>query len=97
MAGIGLKQLTVSLVTKGILPEGTTEEELLDKLKSAEVLEKHDDVNSRVDTSKLQKLLIYLRGGEIQDIKRNTCTKQRKQLITTKERQVDNKQTYSIS
>jgi translation initiation factor IF-2 len=68
MAGIGLKQLTVSLVTKGILPEGTTEEELLDKLKSAEVLEKHDDVNSRVDTSKLQKLLIYLRGGEKREI-----------------------------
>ncbi len=68
MAGIGLKQLTVSLINKGVLPDGTTEEDLLDKLKGAEVLGQEDDISARVDTAKLQQLLIYLRGGEKREI-----------------------------
>jgi translation initiation factor IF-2 len=70
MAGIGLKQLAASLVKKKVLEEGIGAEELLAKMKEANVFTADIDLDVRVQTAELQKFLIYLRRGSSGDTER---------------------------
>ena len=64
MAGIGLSQLTAKLIKNKILSEGTSEQQLLARLKDAGLVDSSAGEDVLIQASQLGKLLSHLRGGE---------------------------------
>ncbi len=71
MAGIGLSQLTAKLIKNRILSEGTSEQELLVRLKDAGLVDDSAGEDVLIQASQLGKLLSHLRGGEKKEIVRD--------------------------
>ena len=71
MAGIGLSQLTAKLIKNKILSEGTSEQQLLARLKDAGLVDSSAGEDVLIQASQLGKLLSHLRGGEKKEIVRD--------------------------